>query len=143
MHKKVGALLSFLFISLAFITYIFNGGFLRYNVLGVFVIGLLYMISIFNHSFFKGYQIALTILLGCVSLGLNDVNSMVSLVVFSLVLPMCHKYFKKIKWLGYTMIIPFITTAIIVGWSMINISLTLLIFMAYTTVMYIIQNDKV
>lgn len=133
------AVLFFLF---GTITYLLNGGFLRPNVLGVFVPGLLYLLTIGKNKIAQVGQIVVTTLIGCFALWGNDNNSFISLFVLSFTFHLYTTYFKNDAGWLYVLPIPYIITAFLSGWTLYHVVMVGLIYSAYTTIIFLLKKRK-
>lgn len=142
-NKYIGILFGLMFFVLGSITYFINGNLIRPNVLGVFVVGVLYLITSFHGTKFKIAQIAVTILMGCFGLLSNDVNSFISIFILSTAFHMYKAYFPKNHNGLYLLPIPYLLTALVSGWGMYEILQSAVIYVGYTTAIYIMYKKEI
>jgi hypothetical protein len=143
MIKKLGWVFGLLFILLAMINHANNPEIVRLNVLGLGIIGVLYIYTSFNLYFAKIIQTLLLFVYGSVAFLYNDGNVLVSMFCFYISGELMRKYYPK-KYINmFVLGSIYITFAVLAGWTFFHIIGSVLMYSALTIIIYIIQNDKV
>jgi hypothetical protein len=143
MCRKIGNILSFFFISISIINIIDDYPLTSFHVLGLGVVGILYFISGGGKPLHRILQLSLSLIIGCLFLIWNDVNSMVPIVILGVIILLYQKYFPRFKKGVWFFPLVYITTAIIISWPIVDIVASIVVHIAYSTILYIINNDKV
>jgi hypothetical protein len=143
MQKKIGFIFGLFFIVIAIVNFIDAPIFFCLNVIGLGLVGVAFIESSYFDIYGKILQIVTLLFYSGIAVVGNDPNSLVSVLTLFVVVLISDKYFPQKKNLSkyYTMV-P-LMTALLSDWKITSIVTNLLLYITFTVVVQIIQNDKV
>ena len=142
MTKKLGVILGMLLFLLGGLNILNTKMILQHNTLGLLFCSLCFFWTYFAPNMGKYIQTSITFLLSISLLPVNDVNSLAPLLVFILGVLLMQHYFKLYKLFYSFYFCVFCTITYFCGWNIIAITNSILLYIATTTILYIIHNDK-
>lgn len=141
MPKKIGILLGLFFFGVSVIRF-FNEE-TRLLSLFLMMFGVGYIIFAGKAKWQMLGQLLLGTICGCYLVYINDPHNTAPMIIFSTTLLMRMKYFPNNKEKTFLWSIPYFVTAIIAEWTIFNIIPMLLAYTAYTSLIFVLNNDKV
>lgn len=142
MSRGIGIVFGLFLLIVAVLNYSNNGVLMREGVLGVGLTGILYLITIAPHPFFKSMQIFLTFLIVCVVIPFNDVNSFVGLVSFHVLARMSLTYYPHIKKIPIMLGLCVLGICLYTGWTFVQVAQITVAYTAYTGILYIFNKKS-
>ena len=142
MQQKLGIIFGFLFLLTGTINFMNNPIFFRFGVIINYTLAFLFGISCFYFKGAKLLQIVIFTFYGSYCLTTNDPNSAIPILSLILSLKLFYKYYTKYTFYSFFLFIPYIIFLLHTHLPLVSIVNNILLYIATTTILYIIHNDK-
>ena len=142
MFKKIGIIFGGFFLLVGVLNIINTHKLYTFLSCGLLLFSCIYFSSTIKECVGKYIQVGTTFLLSFITIPLSDVNSLVPLLSFILAILLLQKYFIAQKLYLILYFVFFCIITYFCGWNIISITNSILLYIATTTILYIIHNDK-